>query len=326
MAHTASPAIARKLHARAARSHRRRDWFADLEFRWDGLIDRKTGRWIGATELTPMELTKFLGYLALVLLQSGAARLNGRERINVYFGPDTPRPWHVVWSAAKLAGIRFAPHETAADCVFYFEDKTYGAPNLIAGGCAVNGGCGDISKSHVAKIFEQIAGYPFVLDPTIHSGVAVEKSEDNGAHDGRLVQCPTAPLPGKAYQVFVDSADGDIAFDYRTTIIGRAPLFVLIKAKPAADRFSIHNASVKFAPLEAVFCAAEIDLITRFAAAMQLDWAALDVLRDRITGRIYVVDVNKTDMGPAVDLSWADRERLKRVIAPALLSLVKSRS
>jgi hypothetical protein len=58
---------------------------------------------------------------------------------------------------------------------------------------------------------------------------------------------------------------------------------------------------------------------------MQLDWAALDVLRDRATGRIYVVDVNKTDMGPAVDLSLADRERLKRIIAPALLSLVKSR-
>jgi hypothetical protein len=326
MALTLSPAAARRQGVRAARSRRRRDWFADLEFRWDGLIDRKTGRKIGAAELTPMELAKFLGYLGIVLLQSAASRLNGRARISVYFAPDTPRPWHVIWSAATLAGIRFAPHEAAADCVFYFEDKTYGAPNLVAGGGAVNGGCGDISKSYVAKVFEQIAGYPFVLDPTIHNGVAVEKSEDNGAHDGRLVQCPTAPIPGKAYQMFVDSADGDIAFDYRTTIIGRAPLFVLIKTKPAADRFSIHNRSVKFAQLDAVFSAAEIDLIARFAAAMQLDWAALDVLRDRITGRIYVVDVNKTDMGPAVDLSWSDRERLKGVIAPALLSLVKSRS
>ncbi len=326
MAHGATSAAERRLGVRAARIKPRRDWFADLEFRWDGLIDRKTGRKIGVAELTPMELIKFLGYLALVLMQSAAARLGARVPINVYFAPDTPRPWHVIWSAAALAGIRFARDDAAANCVFYFEDKTYGAPQLVAGGCAINGGCGDISKSQVAKIFEQIAGYPFALDPALHTGVAVEKSEDNGAHDGRLVQCPSRPFPGKAYQVFVDSAHGGVAVDYRTTIIGRRPLFVLIKAKPAADRFSIHNSSVKFASLEAVFSAAEIDLITRFAAAMQLDWAALDVLRDRTTGRIYVVDVNKTDMGPAVDLCWADRERLKRIITPALLSLVKSRS
>jgi hypothetical protein len=228
----------------------------------------------------------------------------------------------VVWSALTLAGVRIARDEADADAVFYFEDVTAGAPPRLWQGAAINAGCADISKSRVARAFAAAAGYPLALDPQTHVGVAVEKSEENGRHDGRLVTCPTAPLPGKVYQHLVDSAVGDTAFDLRTTVIARRPLFVLEKTKPAADRFSIHNATVTYRELGEVFSADEIALITRFAAEMQLDWAALDILRDRTTGRIYVVDVNKTDTGPAVDLSRADREKLKASIATAFAALI----
>jgi hypothetical protein len=315
----------RRLAKPGTPARERRGWFADLTFTWRGIIDAKTGRTVTTAELTPMELTKFLGYLAVVLLQAGLTRGPAHLRRNVYFAPDTPRPWHVLWSAATLAGIRFSRNQATADAIFYFEDKTYGAPQLLAGGHAINGGCGDISKSHVAAVFERAAGYPLAINPQTHSGAAVEKSEDNGAHDGRLVTCPMAPRPGRSYQLFIDCADGETAFDYRTTIINRTPQFVLVKSKPASDRFSIHNTNVVFARLETVYSRAEIDMIARFASAMALDWAALDILRDRTSRRIYVVDVNKTDMGPAVDLSWRDRERVKRIIAQELLRLVNSR-
>ncbi|MES1180057.1 MAG: hypothetical protein ABUL43_02560 [Hyphomicrobium sp.] len=295
-------------------------WLADLDFTWTGIIDRKTGRKIGTAELTPSELVKFLGYLAVLLVQSAAANLTRRETFRVYFTPDRPRPWHVIWSAVTLAGVRLAPSEREADVVFRFEDKTIGS---AAYAHAINGACADISKSRVAALFESVAGYPLRVTPETHVGLAVEKSEANGAHDGRIVQCPSPALPGKTYQLFIDSADADVAYDYRTTIIGRAPLFVLIKTKPAANRFSIHNTSVIFTPLGDVFSEDEIALLTRFAATMQLDWAALDVLRDRATGRIYVVDVNTTDMGPAVDLSLKDRERLKRAITEAFTLMIR---
>jgi hypothetical protein len=116
------------------------------------------------------------------------------------------------------------------------------------------------------------------------------------------------------------------AFDYRTTIINRKPQFVLVKTKPAGDRFSIHNATVTFHELEKVFSAEEIELIWRFAEEMQLDWGAFDVLRDGPSGKIYVVDVNKTDTGPAVDLSLRDRGKLKRAIAGAFREMIAERA
>jgi hypothetical protein len=208
-----------------------------------------------------------------------------------------------VWSAATLAGVKFVRGPEHADAIFYFEDVTVGTPSRIAGRPVLNAGVTDISKSRVAEAFGRVAGYDLKLDPARHTGRAVEKSELNGKHDGRLVDCPTAPLPGKSYQRFIDSSDGETAYDYRTTIINRKPQFVLVKTKPARDRFSIHNATVTFHELDQVFSAEEIELIRRFAEDMQLDWGAFDVLRDRASARIYVVDVNKTDTGPAVDLS-----------------------
>ncbi|HEX5007019.1 MAG TPA: hypothetical protein VFV70_07895, partial [Hyphomonadaceae bacterium] len=267
-------------------------------------------------------LSKFFVYLGMLSVQAAAVRLSGRKRYRVWFTPDRPRPWYVVWSAATLAGIKFVRSEAEADAVFYFEDVTAGTPPRVAGHSVLNAGVTDISKTRVAEAFGRVAGYDLALDPMTHVGQAVEKNELNGKHDGRLVDCPTAPQPGKSYQRFIDSSDGVTAFDYRTTIINRRPQFVLVKTKPAGDRFSIHNVTVTFHELADVFSAGEIDLIRYFAEEMQLDWGAFDVLRDRASGRIYVVDVNKTDTGPAVDLSLKCRGRLKRGISNAFREMI----
>lgn len=302
------------------------NWFSDLRFHWDASITvRKTGVRITLKELTAGELSKFFVYLGMLSLQAAAARLSGRKRYKVWFTPDRPRPWYVVWSAATLAGIRFVRRAEDADAVFYFEDVTAGTPPRVAGHSLLNAGVTDISKTRVAEAFGRVAGYDLALDPMTHDGKAVEKSELNGKHDGRLVDCPTAPQPGRSYQRFIDSSDGVTAFDYRTTIINRRPQFVLVKTKPAADRFSIHNVTVRFRELAEVFSAGEVDIIRRFAEEMQLDWGAFDVLRDRATGRIYVVDVNKTDTGPAVDLSFRCRGRLKRAISTAFREMIAER-
>jgi hypothetical protein len=303
------------------------NWFSDLRFHWDASITvRKTGVKITLKELTAGELSKFLVYLGMLSVQAAAVRLSGRKRYRVWFTPDRPRPWYVVWSAATLAGVKFVRNAADADAVFYFEDVTAGTPPRVAGHSVLNSGITDISKTRVAEAFGRVAGYDLVLDPMTYQGKAVEKNELNGKHDGRLVDCPTAPQPGKSYQRFIDSSDGVTAFDYRTIIINRRPQFVLVKSKLATDRFSIHNVTVTFCELVDVFSAEEIELIRRFAEEMQLDWGAFDVLRDRTSGKIYVVDVNKTDTGPAVDLSLRCRGRLKRAISKAFREMIAERA
>ncbi|MDZ4762679.1 MAG: hypothetical protein SGJ21_16580 [Alphaproteobacteria bacterium] len=305
----------------------RANWFTDLQFHWDASITvRASGVRITLRDLTAGELAKFFAYLGVVLLQGARARLSPGRKYRVWFTPSRPRPWYVVWSAVTLCGARIARAEADADVVFYFEDVTVGTPPALRSGQALNGGCHDISKSRVACAFAASAGYPLALDPANHVGVAVEKSEENGKHDGRLLTCPTQAQPGKVYQRLVDSSDGDTAIDFRTMVINRKPVCVLMKTKPLADRFSIHNTTVTFKRLDEVFSPSEQALIARFAEEMKLDWAALDILRDRETQRIYIVDVNKTDTGPAVDLGWVDREKLKTAISVAFESLIRERA
>ena len=306
-----------------AESTPRSHWFSDLAFHWNGsLTVKKTGRRITFNELTPGELAKFFAYLGVVLAQSGWRGLSGVKGPSLYFPPERPRPWHVVWSALALARMRIASSPEEADAIFYFEDFTTGAAPVSLTLPVLNGALTDISKSKVATAFEHVAGYKLQLDPHTHHGLAVEKSEANGAHDGRLVECPRKPAAGMSYQAFIESDNGVKAYDYRTTIIARRPRFVLVKTRSVAQRFSIHNSSVHYRELEAVFSPAEVRLLTAFAEDMALDWAAIDVLRDKNSGRIYVVDVNKTDTGPAVDLSFRDREKLKAAISAGLTELV----
>jgi hypothetical protein len=302
-------------------------WFSDLQFHWNASVTvRKTGIRITLKELTVGELSKFLVYFCGVLWQGAFTRLKPGKKYSIWFAPSRPRPWYIVWSAVTLSGSRIVKSEAAADAVFFFNDATFGEPPQNMRGNAINSACTDISKTTVARKFGQVFGYPLALDPRLHIGSAVEKSESNGRHDGCLVTCPINPKPGKSYQFFIDSSDGTTALDYRTTIINKRALFVLVKTKPAPHRFSIHNNTVKFAALDAVFSRAEVKSIEAFAQAMRLDWAALDILRDRNTGRIYIVDVNTTDTGPAVDLCRSDCAKLKSAITTAFVEMITDRA
>ena len=79
-----------------------------------------------------------------------------------------------------------------ADVVMHFEDATF-SPNdpplrLKPGAKLINYGARDVSKSNVARACAAAFGHPLAVDPRLHVGPAVEKSEINAAHDGRIVQ------------------------------------------------------------------------------------------------------------------------------------------
>lgn len=303
---------------------RKSHWFADLKLTRTGLYVRQTGRRIGLNEIAPAEFAKFCSYLAIVLVRSSWIRLTKPHAGCVHFTPDRPRPWYIIWSAMALSGMRFESDAEKADAVFYFEDATFGTLPEGTSKTLLNSGCLDISKSNVAGVFEEVFGYPLALDPMCFKGQAVMKSETNGVHDGQIIDCPVSAKIGMSYQRFIDSSKDGVALDYRTTIVGRIPQFVLVKTKPVDDRFSMHNHTVVFSELADVFSTDEISSIERFATLMQLDWAALDVLRDAESGKIYIVDVNKTDTGPAVDLSWKDRFRVMRILSSAFANLIET--
>lgn len=269
------------------------------------------------------DIGRWFTYYLFVRLHGLCAHLSGKSGPLIWFAPHRPRPWYIVWAAVVWGGMRFANAPEQADASFYFEDQTQAEPPAPRHARAFNFGVGDVSKSHVAHAMEAAFGYPLAVDPTTFVGEAVEKGEGNGLHDGRVVQCPTARVEGKSFQrvIMTEGADG-WAYDLRTACVGRRPVVVFVKQKPAAARFSIQNTSVAVKTPEDVFSAAEIAQIERFCAVMQLDWGGLDVLREHESGRLYVVDVNKTDTGPAVVLNWKDRARATTLLSDALRRMV----
>ena len=89
------------------------------------------------------------------------------------------------------------------------------------------------------------------------------------------------------------------------------------KRRALARRFMNENAEVILDEPRNVFSIDELALIERFALELGLDWGGVDVLRDRSSGRIYIVDANKTDMGPPVALKLGSKLRSTRRMARA---------
>lgn len=293
-------------------------WLRDFRFGLTGLTVRKTGARVPYSPSIIAEVTAWFRYF---FAARSAAPIGAP--FTIAFTPERARPWYLVWAVSRIAGARLTKDTANADVVMHFEDATI-TPNqpplkLKRGARLINFGCADVSKSRTAAAFEAAFGYELAIDPTNHSGPAVEKSEINGAHDGRIVQCPAHTLPGRAYQRLVDNHGVDVAMveDLRTCLVAGRPICVFIKRRPLEKRFQNTNSEVLLRTPDEMFSAGEMASIAAFASTLGLDWGAIDILRDRGDGRLYIVDANKTDMGPPVALSLADKMKATRLLAAA---------
>jgi hypothetical protein len=295
-----------------------RAWWRDFSLEGGAVRVRKTGALV---EVEPGVVGECLSWLRfhLAVEASTAARRSGGPA--VWFAPDAPRPWYLIWPVARLAGLRFVRTPAQADLGFFFDDATCSAPPDAPGLIVMNGACRDVSKSHVARVFERVSGRALLVDPESFHGPMAVKSETNGAHDGRVVEGPCPRQPGLVYQRLIDTvAEDGLVEDLRCpTVNGDIPV-VFVKRRPRDTRFANVNSTViKRAPQD-VLTPAERDLIKRFCAAMALDWGGVDVLRDRRDGLIWIVDANKTDMEPPTALPLADKLAAARTLAQALRS------
>ena len=307
-----------------APSPRPASWVRDFAWSPGRVSIRKTGVSLPLNLDVLAEIGAWALWLGPLWIAFFLARLRRREPLALWFAPERPRPWYLVRAAAMWAGIDVARRPEEAAAAFYFDDVTVGVPEGAGALPGLNFGCTDVSKSHVAAVFEEVFGYPLSVDPLTTAGPMVEKSEKNGVHDGRIVEGPLTPKPAQVYQRLVDTAGDDGSCrDLRTPCAGGEPVLVWIKVKPPGRRFAIQNRRALLRRPDEVFSADELALIRRFNALMGADWGGLDILRDRRDGRLYIVDVNKTDLGPLIALSWIDKVRSMGLLGRALERLAR---
>jgi len=163
------------------------------------------------------------------------------------------------------------------------------------------------------------------IDPTTHVGSAVAKSDSyNGNHSGQIIECP---IPASevdrrnVYQIVIDNRhDSETIIDLRVPIVGERIPFVWRKYRPLSTRFTNTNTHCELSDADSEFSKKEIDDILSFAKNIGCEWGELDILRDRSTNRIYIVDLNNTPMGPPNGSTKDDGQKAIRLLVDAFSS------
>lgn len=299
----------------------KRIWFSDFKYTNGGLLVKKTGAHIPFQWSLFHEVFSWLAFYFFTQTWRVQRWISGYKRPRIAFYPDKPRPWYFIWPVMHVAGAKVVSDYTLADIVMQFDDSTVTCntpPATRPEAVLVNFGCNDISKTHIAKVFRQASGYDLSADPLTYKGAMVEKSETNGAHDGRIIVGPMQPIAGKTYQRLIDNEiPGGMVEDLRTCIVGGEPTIVYRKRRLLERRFMNENQDVLLDSIDKVFTQDELNLIRRFVAGINLDWGGIDVLRDKMSGKIHIVDANKTDMGPPLALPMGGKLRATRRMAKA---------
>ena len=275
-----------------------------------------------------LSCTQLYAYFVVV----GALRLfkANRVRNTIAFYPHNAPPWYNIWLVSQVSDLKITSDLDSADTIFVFEDETYSSSarrlSQSQRSRALNCRIEDISKTHVGSVFEKVFGYSLTVDPITFVGPAVCKSDLNGTHDGKIVECPIPAQDiedGAIYQRFIDSAnDGQRSEDLRTSIVKGAIPAVFHKFKSLEGRFGTSYLHTDVRAANEVFSAEEQDLIAKFCAEIGLDFGCIDIMRDMNDNRIFIVDVNKTCM-PVLSLSFKEQLRGLRRMGGSLRSAIK---
>lgn len=246
-------------------------------------------------------------------------------RKTMLFYPESPRIWHSLYVISHMLGYRIAKDPSRrSDIAVAFSDVTIRADDERLQAAArrtkmINARCGDISKEHVEQVFADVFGYGLSVDPETAHGAYVRKSSKNGVHDGAVFTQPQARESGYVYQRLIRNECGDgTVRDIRTTVVGGAIVVVLYRYKQLDDRFD-STIRAEFADVGEAFSASEQAQILRFCDRFGLDFGELDILRDNVDGRIYIVDANNTPSMPrrGVHMAAADYDRFIGLVVRA---------
>lgn len=292
---------------------------SDLKWSFRGVTVRETGAYIPFNRALFDDLRVWRAYYRAEKKTPIASRNPIRL---VACHPRKVQPHYLLWGAMRQAGLKVMGPEVAADLHVYFQDQTYLNKKEDAP-AGLNRDCNDISKSRVASVFEDVFGYSLDVDPRTSPPPFVCKSEINGRHDGFISPENCEPKDGWVYQKLIQSeTPEDTVLDIRAvTVFGKIPL-VYLKERPVKSRFVNMNSRCRLAATQDYLSLEDQRLISQFCQKMRLDWGGLDILRDTQDGKVYIVDVNKTDMGPPLALPLEDKLRSTRILGQALREAV----
>lgn len=234
----------------------------------------------------------------------------------VYFYPDAPNSRTICYRVLHQLGIKLRkglPSPLQAAIIFLWRDDTFmeGLSHSEMGEkwIVVNRDCLDISKERVQEVHREVFGYSLEVNPLEYSGRMLMKSNLNGAHDGREVEGPLNELtPGFIYQKIVDNtplarpaeleARQNVICDIRVPIFGRNADFVYLKYRARQLRYSNANNFVQIVETASILGGEECAKINTFCDRFGLDYGEIDVVRDTVDQKIYILDANKTPFGP----------------------------
>jgi len=247
------------------------------------------------------------------------------HRKKILFYPEGPKPFHAIYKVLLFLGYHILS-DTKDNCDLAikwwlgFDGNPFGPSRedmlskityIPSRTKLLNIDCHDISKENVNTVFKETFGYSVSVDPRIHNGKCVMKSNWNALHEGRIIDCPTTAMhENVVYQKLIrNEIEDGLVEDMRVPIFGNKTPFVYLKYRSVKERFVDRrhtNKKAMIVEVDKVLSADELKKIHRFGERIGLDYGELDVLRDREDGRIYIVDANNTPSGPTSSISDDD--------------------
>jgi hypothetical protein len=245
-------------------------------------------------------------------------------KIGLFGNPHNARELSVGTAISKILhcmGVQTSLGQDGDEtCNIWFHVPSFPKPTNVKR--FINYRFNDISKSGIdiahGCIFDRSVCIEGALEPDTPY---VVKSDDNGTHDGRVKlgrDITSEDRKGNVIQRVVDNrVDETNVHDIRVPVIGSRIPFVYFKVRGIETRFSNNNRTATLSTPLNLLTKAELRRILIFCRALGLDYGELDVLRDRQSGEIYVVDVNNTPVGPPNGLSPAESQLAVREMALA---------
>ena len=238
----------------------------------------------------------------------------------ILFYPDQPLEFHALYKVLTYLGYRITSNSQKR---FNLAIKWWlafdGNPFAPAGEMPFNEGiengllilnknCNDISKRNINKTFEEVFGYPLEVDPRKYSGECVMKLNWNALHKGRTIHCPIESVDEEyVYQKLIRNENDDgLVEDMRVPVFGDKTPFIYLKYRTVKDRFvdRVHtNTKATIGEVADFLSIEELEKIHCFCKRIGMDYGEVDVLRDSVDERIYIVDANNTPSGPPSPIS-----------------------
>lgn len=249
-------------------------------------------------------------------------KIQKKNKLVVLCYPETPSYYHTLYNICGYSGHKLTNKPQKADCIMYFHDVTIRKPDPVIKSLnkdrkVINYNSRDIRKSKIDSLHKKIFGYGLTVNPLTVRGEYIRKGDLNSTHDGKILIKKVKPEKGFIYQRLVDNTRNGKACDIRLPIFRNNIPFAYLKYRPLNMRFSDDYTEVKIVKTKKVISDIEYNKIIRLCKSAGLEYGELDALRDRKTGRLYVVDVNNTPAGPSFFLSYKQKLEALKILSGA---------